>query len=979
MFFGIASDDKLIQKNIIDESLSQEEKELSKSKIETQIQGILNNNCFSKSENYNQEYAIMHLSKMIDILGPNEAENILKIPEDIQEGDLQAYSNKLLEVYEPKYILKGALPITISIIENIDTYIAKQSKDVKNTRNKFFTEFNNILENNQDISFLELLKKCAEASGLEINESMLSKIKTELQTRQFTNKKDDILEKIKQKLDNPETQIIQRGVTSSLIYNVIRKNILNDGKIEDIDEFLVNELNRKREDGELYYGSSILEQKELILNAIKELYIENTELLNTNLIDSLKAIKQKVGNRWISRLRTAKNGIGDLYDLSEEEKEAFITKLQEVEIETKLEFDKNYQLKAGISKEKAYEILSEVSYPELLTYEKAEMMFSKMREPYSKEFGEWFARHKEEIMKNPDYYSNIATLHNEFSRLLENSNTRSAYDNKKLSVKGVFELLKNQELHVREGNEELEQIARSLTMETRELKEAEEIFELTKKREKNYIPQIKTTQKRYRGRILRADDPMNVLAGNATDCCQAVGDVGQAAMMHGATENNGRIFVVEQIDENGKVIKLVAQSWVWRNKDRLCFDNIEIPVAEHADLKDGELEYQLDMQKEILQIYKDCAEKILVQDEKLLKSLLEKGKITEDIFNSLVLKDITVGVGYNDLGILKTAGLEVVPEAEMIFPRETNKRYDTVARGKMAPWVDSGISSVRGEGAQLYLAKSGKQKVLQNNYDLEDLPLVYANEREVRELKGSSIDRGVVAQIKKIEDAVYRDCQKVLGSCKSFSDIADVYEMNKNNIQVSISREKDWYMIYEEREDEIYIGDIAMINGMNSQGKGERKTEVVMQTLEMYEAVYKLMLESAKQGKTVRLNATEDTSYINIMNMAKKGFINIIEDSEKEWNEIEHNDEDYEDDYYEDDYYDDMNEEEYYDDNTSKNKYDKNNENSEQNNFKSKKIMMHDIVLNVNKEKMEEELKRIKARLEKRKEKRIIDKAFEEK
>ena len=135
-----------------------------------------------------------------------------------------------------------------------------------------------------------------------------------------------------------------------------------------------------------------------------------------------------------------------------------------------------------------------------------------------------------------------------------------------------------------------------------------------------------------------------------------------------------------------------------------------------------------------------------------------------------------------------------------------------------------------------------------------------------------------------------------------------------------------------------------------------------MQTLEMYEAVYRLMLESAEKGKRISLNATKDTSYINIMNMAKKGLIDVIEDYEREWEGIDYNSDD---DYYEDDYYDDYAED--------------NNSNIEENEseIRQEKIIMHDIKLNVNKEKMEEELKRIKARLEKRKETRIIDKALE--
>ena len=117
--------------------------------------------------------------------------------------------------------------------------------------------------------------------------------------------------------------------------------------------------------------------------------------------------------------------------------------------------------------------------------------------------------------------------------------------------------------------------------------------------------------------MLRADDPMNILAGNATNCCQAIGNVGEGSMMHAATEDVGRIFIVERINEKDEVIKPVAQSWVWRNKDRVCFDNIEIPEVEKPKLeqeeKDGGDE---EAQKEILEIYKECAKNMVKQDER---------------------------------------------------------------------------------------------------------------------------------------------------------------------------------------------------------------------------------------------------------------------------------------------------------------------------------------------------------------------------
>ena len=125
----------------------------------------------------------------------------------------------------------------------------------------------------------------------------------------------------------------------------------------------------------------------------------------------------------------------------------------------------------------------------------------------------------------------------------------------------------------------------------------------------------------------------------------------------------------------------------------------------------------------------------------------------------------------------------------------------------------------------------------------------------------------------------------MLGEVRTYIDIAEIYGMDNETIEAYVSREKDWYMIYEEREEEIYIADLGAINGVNSQGKGKRKTETLSQSVEMIENIYGLMLQAEEKGKSIRLNATDDTSYLNIQNMADKGIIQIQESESREWDD----------------------------------------------------------------------------------------------
>ena len=74
-------------------------------------------------------------------------------------------------------------------------------------------------------------------------------------------------------------------------------------------------------------------------------------------------------------------------------------------------------------------------------------------------------------------------------------------------------------------------------------------------------------------------------------------------MVHSATNDNGRVLVGRD-DENN----LVAQSWVWRDKDLICFDDIEFPKTSHftslAVKKAGSVS---DFTDKILDVYKEVA------------------------------------------------------------------------------------------------------------------------------------------------------------------------------------------------------------------------------------------------------------------------------------------------------------------------------------------------------------------------------------
>ncbi len=92
-------------------------------------------------------------------------------------------------------------------------------------------------------------------------------------------------------------------------------------------------------------------------------------------------------------------------------------------------------------------------------------------------------------------------------------------------------------------------------------------------RTESSIPRIVGTKNEYTYEILKLDDMNGLAVGNKTDCCFTVLGNGYSCLKHATTSRNGRILVVKKNDE------IIAHSWLWRNGDLLCLDNIEISKA----------------------------------------------------------------------------------------------------------------------------------------------------------------------------------------------------------------------------------------------------------------------------------------------------------------------------------------------------------------------------------------------------------------
>lgn len=142
--------------------------------------------------------------------------------------------------------------------------------------------------------------------------------------------------------------------------------------------------------------------------------------------------------------------------------------------------------------------------------------------------------------------------------------------NKNKSLKEVIEFLKNGGVVVPLKYYRLEDSFKLIGRTNELVLETFRLHDEMLKRVESTIPRVKGKINDYEYEVLRYDDMEGLTVGNATDCCFTVRGASQTSLRHALTSKNGRILTVKK---NGE---LLAHSWLWRNGNTLCLDNIEI-------------------------------------------------------------------------------------------------------------------------------------------------------------------------------------------------------------------------------------------------------------------------------------------------------------------------------------------------------------------------------------------------------------------
>lgn len=137
-------------------------------------------------------------------------------------------------------------------------------------------------------------------------------------------------------------------------------------------------------------------------------------------------------------------------------------------------------------------------------------------------------------------------------------------------------------LNVNKGNKEFEQMVKKAGVTSQgKFEKYQQLYEGIKYKKNSIIPRINESieveidSKKYTllCEMLRKDDPFALLVGELsyTNCCQQINDNGYDCLVHSI--NDGRVFCTYLINETDKI--LLSESWVWRNGNVICFDNIE--------------------------------------------------------------------------------------------------------------------------------------------------------------------------------------------------------------------------------------------------------------------------------------------------------------------------------------------------------------------------------------------------------------------
>jgi len=820
------------------------------------------------------------LGHMLGFLGYEETKKLLEVPgidEDILSR-IYEQDEVIKSLYEKKFEIIGDIKIISKLLEGIPTLMPTPEKITSKTTCKVFMSLNKRIQAGYDNDITSLLTEILTENNIEVDKDKINQLVEKVIEISTNQKLESVRENNSMIID---TRIEENQKTKNMI-KMHYRNALDYSlrKTERVDsnfvrEYLENEFKRVREDGQAYYSPHVTEHLEELVSFADELILdpEWSDKLNHSIVAGLTKEEEKIGRGWIRKITT--NICYRPEKLTYEEAEMLDTMIYPEESDFEIETKASIGLRkiSTEEKEKIYELLTNNEYRGLFTYGKAENMFSALNPPYSKEFREYFLKYKDEFISNPDLYSKFTILASKFDTYLEEPGFKTTYIEGTLTPDDLLIKFSKEAYHnITIGKGEYEVIYQATQNGTKlseeQAKIALKLFQEMRQREYQTVPQEQFETKRFRGRIVGMYDPLHFAIGEITNCCQTIGknQPGESSMIHSAIERNGALFIVEELDETGKSTGIISQSWTWRNGNRVCFDNVEIPHKIESQLKEtGGFD-------EIMEVYQQSAKRMIETDRIKLKKLVENGKITEEQYKSILIKDVGMGLGCDNLVVnLSSEKRKTMSNLVSVAPLEIGKNYTGAdSRTLYSDCANSVLIAHNDDFA--------KDDHIHTKVDVGDYGVKYIKTRDIFRRKGYDIDPD---KIETISNMVQRSDRKSAfsGNSVNISEIVTcfgIYDLglaDADRIGISMNDTGDWYILYEETCDGLMI----LESGIDTtKAKTETETRDRKMALGEYtREMYKLMLGATSKGKSMTIDSYSSNTFVNLDLLTQNGIIDI--------------------------------------------------------------------------------------------------------
>ncbi len=843
-----------------------------------QYKALSSSNMLHSSNRYSRDSYEQILGHMLGFLGYEESKKLLGAPQIDEDTLSRIYEQDevIKSLYEKKFEISGNIKVIGKLLEGVPTLMPTAEKITSKPTCKIFMSINKRIQEGYDKDITSLLTEALGENNIEVDNDKINQLVERVIGISTAQKLDSVRENNSVLID---TNIEENQKTKNMIKmhyrNALEYSLKNSERVDSdlVREYLEREFSRVKENGDPYYSAHVTDHLEEMVSFSGDLSSnpEWSEKLNHSIVDDLKEESGKIGKGWIRKLTTnvCYKTEKMTYEEAERLDQAIYPEGSGIEVETKPTI--GLRELSEEEKSKLYELLTNDDYRELFTYGKAENMFSTLKLPYSQKFKEFFLKYEDEFIGNPDLYIKFPILASKFDSYLEESGFNTRYTEGTLTPENLLLKLSTDvysNLKVGRGEHEVVYQARNAGLTEEQAEIALKLFQDMKKREYQTIPQEQAETKRYRGRIVRMDDPLHFVIGEITNCCQTIGknQPGESSMIHSATERNGALFVVEELDEIGKPIGIVSQSWTWRNGNRVCFDNVEIPHKVEDQLK------QIGGFDEIMEVYQETAKRMIETDKIKMKKLLEQGKITEQQYQSMVIKDVGMGVGCDDLvRNLSSEKSATIPNLVTVAPLEAGKTYTGAYSRPLYSDAAKAVLIAHND-------EFGKENHVHYTEDVGDYGVGYTKTRDVFRRKGFDIDIDKIESIstmvqKNDRKSAFKDNPINISEVASCFGIYDLGLTDADRLRVNMSESGDWYILSEETENGIMILESGVDTSKvkNQLEKKDRRMALNEYTSE----IYKIMHEAVSKGKSITIDPYSLEKFVQVESLAKEGIISL--------------------------------------------------------------------------------------------------------